>query len=411
MMSFRSIGSVLVALAVTTPALAVDHPVVGLKLIVVDKVADSGRAKVVFVAKDGAVSKGTATDLTQIEATLYIAYDTAFGRFDMAPGAGWLVNKEKMAKYLNTIPPSDEGGGTVKKSIIKSQKLVSVVANSLGDTPLDISAAPSGPVFVVHSVTNGQETHRHCTQFNACVHKAIAGGTGSMLVCKGNSTGDSACTAVPCGLVDMGFTVLDTCTHLEWEKKDGADAAPGSGSPNAANPHDVDNRYVWAGRCTNNTSFPCQPNAAAAATCTAATGGGLVCNECAAGNGACNVDPLGGGSITTVWDWVNQLNAASFAGHTDWRLATSAGAGLFPTGQPAELESIVDETQGTCGGGSGACIDPVFGPTAFGGYWTASPVGSLNDLNPQIYGVFSSSGVFSVTTNAAHHVRAVRTVE
>ena len=174
----------------------------------------------------------------------------------------------------------------------------------------------------------------------------------------------------------------------------------------------VDNRNAWAGRCTIGTNVPCQPNAAAAATCTAA-GGGVMCPECAAGS--CNVDPSGGGSVTTVWDFINQLNAAGFAGHSDWRLPTSAGAGLFPTGQPAELESIVDETQGACGSGGplDPCIDPVFGPTAFAGYWTGSPLEPLTSAFEQVWGVFFApdGGVFSVTTNQAHRVRAVRTSE
>ena len=25
---------------------------------------------------------------------------------------------------------------------------------------------------------------------------------------------------------------------------------------------------------------------------------------------------------TTIWDWLNQLNAASFAAHSDWRIPT-----------------------------------------------------------------------------------------
>ena len=40
---------------------------------------------------------------------------------------------------------------------------------------------------------------------------------------------------------------------------------------------------------------------------------------------------------------------------------------------PAELESIIDPIQGRCVGSSGACIDPIFGPTiANGHYWSAS---------------------------------------
>jgi len=395
--------ALVLAFAGAPPVFADDHPVVGSKLIVVDKMTASGTAKLMFVTKDAAVTKGMATDPTQIAATLYVAYDTAFGRFEMPPGENWLANKDAVAKYANMDAPSGE---TVRKSIIKVQKSAGVVAESLGDVPIDISAAPSGSVFVVYSVTNGEETHRHCTKFDGCAHKGIAGGTGSLLVCNGNSMGDPACRAVPCGFVDQGLTVLDTCTHLEWEKKDGAD-----GAEDPANPHDVDNRNAWAGRCTIGTNVPCQPNAAAAATCTAA-GGGVMCPECAVGS--CNVDPSGGGSVTTVWDFINQLNAAGFAGHSDWRLPTSAGAGLFPTGQPAELESIVDETQGACGSGGplDACIDPVFGPTAFAGYWTGSPLEPLTSAFEQVWGVFfAPGGIFSVTTNQAHRVRAVRSAE
>jgi hypothetical protein len=36
------------------------------------------------------------------------------------------------------------------------------------------------------------------------------------------------------------------------------------------------------------------------------------------------------------------------------------------------METIVDLTQGYCGGGAGACIDPIFGPTSELGYWTAT---------------------------------------
>jgi hypothetical protein len=403
------IGSLVlgVVLAASCPVAADDHPVVGLKLIIVDKMASSGTAEIIFVTKDAAVSKGAATDLGQISATLNVAYDTVFGSSAMPTGDAWRVNTATVAKYLNTDAPT---AGPVRKSIIKAQKLVVVATKSLGDVPVDISAAPSGPVFVTHSVTNGEDTHRHCTQFNSCVHKLIAGGTGSRLVCRGDSVGDPTCKAqAPCGFVDLGSTVRDTCTNLEWEKKDGADASPGSGAPNPGDLNDVDNRYSWAGRCTTGFNIPCQPNAAAAATCTAQTGGGAQCDECPVGNEPCRVDPLGGGGITTVWDWLNQLNAAGFAGHGDWRLPTSAGVGLFPTGQPAEIESILDETQVGCASGTGACIDPVFGPTALGGYYTASAAGQLSDFFVQAYGgSFVSGLIFSVTTQTAHHIRAVR---
>jgi hypothetical protein len=164
---------------------------------------------------------------------------------------------------------------------------------------------------------------------------------------------------------DTGLTVIDTCNNLEWEKKDGADATPGSGTVDAGNLHDVDNHYTWAGLCTLNTSVYCQPNAAAAATCTAQTGVTVGCGECGVGEGTCDVDPNSHGAITTIWDWVN---AASFAGHTDWRLATSAGSVSYPTGEPAELESIADL-------GFVPAIDPIFGPTVESAYWAGSALG------------------------------------
>ena len=167
--------------------------------------------------------------------------------------------------------------------------------------------------------------------------------------------------------------MIDTCNNLEWEKKD---TAVGSGV-DAGNLHDVDNRYSWAGRCTISSAL-CQPDAAAAATCATQTGGALGCTECGGGEGTCDVDPFTAGAITTVWDWANQVNAASFAGHSDWRLATSAGCCGFPTGEPAELESIVDLGAPGCGVGS-PCIDSIFGPTVANDYWSASPDSTFPD--------------------------------
>lgn len=45
-------------------------PIVGLKLIVLDKLAQASKAKAVFVAQDPAITKGAGTDPLQIMATL-----------------------------------------------------------------------------------------------------------------------------------------------------------------------------------------------------------------------------------------------------------------------------------------------------------------------------------------------------
>jgi hypothetical protein len=179
-------------LGVTPVARAADVPIMGLKLIVVDKTVAASKAKAVFVAKDPAVTKGTGTDPTDIQATLDVAYDAVSGTFDMPQGTRWLVNKDTVAKYVNKDAPTD---GAVKVSAIKPGNGVKVVGANLGDLPLDISSAPAGPVYVADTIVNGGDTTRLCTQFSGCAHKAIAGGTGHKLVCKGNSSGDPDCTA------------------------------------------------------------------------------------------------------------------------------------------------------------------------------------------------------------------------
>src|SRR5262249_23698657 len=115
-----------------------------------------------------------------------------------------------------------------------------------------------------------------------------------------------------------------------------------------------------------------QPNAAAAATCTAHAGGGTVeCSTCA--SGTCNVDPIGQGAITTVWDWLNQVNAASFAGHSDWRPPSEAGCDFcYENGacscNPHELESILLAPYPCV---INSCINSIFGSTASDYYWSA----------------------------------------
>jgi hypothetical protein len=108
--------------------------------------------------------------------------------------------------------------------------------------------------------------------------------------------------------------VTDLNTGLQWEKKDNLD-----GVVNDADPHDADNIYSLS------------------ASGTAADG-------------------------TAYTDFLSKLNNGAFTGcfanHCDWRLPSHV-----------ELEGIVDETKGVCSGGSGACIDPAFGPTQLLYYW------------------------------------------
>jgi len=164
----------------------------GWKFILLDRLSAASKAKVVLVIKDSGIDTGAGTDVSTISGSMRVSYDVSSGEFLMPAGPGWLVNTSAVAKYVNKQAPV---GGSVKVSVIKPGTLFKVVAKSLGDTTLDISSAPTGSVFVTADVTNGAESISHCTAFNACVHKVIAGGGNFKLICKGSSDADSACTA------------------------------------------------------------------------------------------------------------------------------------------------------------------------------------------------------------------------
>jgi hypothetical protein len=179
-------------------------------------------------------------------------------------------------------------------------------------------------------------------------------------------------------------TVTDHYTGLQWEKKvdrvcvggtnDGNvcttdSECPGGSCPTG--PHDADNTYTW---CVG--SFP---------NCT---------NPSGPPDGTVFTDFLGKLNNCTSSDGTAVTNAG-FAGHCDWRL---------PTIQ--ELKTIVDLTQGNCGGGSGACIDPVFGPTAADGYWSATTDAGNPDFVWSVQ--FFLGGVGAGGKSGNNAVRAVR---
>jgi hypothetical protein len=193
---------------------------------------------------------------------------------------------------------------------------------------------------------------------------------------------------LPVGPFTMGaLTVTDRRTGLEWERK-----VPGR----PADLHAEDAVYVWAGTCagpSSTTSTPCQPTAAAEAACKAQTPPARWsdgCEPCAPADGACLVESASG----TVWDWLAQLNAAAFGGHTDWRLPTVAQGG-----EAAELETIVDPMWS-------ACEDPGIGtsttaPSPFFGNRVARRIGPRRPRRP--------TGRRSWSTAAGRRRRATRT--
>jgi len=216
-------------------AQAANIGVVPTKMIVVDKLAAASKAKAIFVAKDAAVDKGTGTDVADISVTFDFGYDDASGRFVLPAGesdgtAGWLVNKDTVAKYANKDAP---GGATgAKVAVIKPGTLVKIVGKNLGDTPIDMigNGAPTGSVFAAYTVQNGATTNKFCSEFESanCVFKEIAGGTGRKLVCKGGIA-DPACLATPAACVG-GFP---NGTIEGEEQCDDGDVDPTDGCTNA----------------------------------------------------------------------------------------------------------------------------------------------------------------------------------
>lgn len=144
-------------------------------------------------------------------------------------------------------------------------------------------------------------------------------------------------------------TITDLLTGLMWEKKDGED-----GVADLANPHDVDNQYMWD----------------------AAMGG----------------------------DWLDRLNGrliytrdeGGFAGYSDWRLPTLA-----------ELRMILSAEYPNCP--SAPCIDPIFGPTTSDPtgpayYWSASSAVPTYAWRVN----FNNGNALISYKDGTFHVRAVR---
>jgi hypothetical protein len=168
------------------------------KLVIVDTLATSGKAKVVFLAKDGGISKGSGTDPSGIGVALTIAYGNGLtaGNFVEPQGdAGWIANGPTVAKFVNPTAPAGASGAKV--TVVKPGKLAKLVGSSLGDSPLDLIGAgdPAGPVRTAYCVTNAGEQVCFCSVLTDCTYKSIAAGTGAKLVCRTGS-GDPSCQAL-----------------------------------------------------------------------------------------------------------------------------------------------------------------------------------------------------------------------
>jgi len=244
-------------------------------------------------------------------------------------------------------------------------------------------------------------------------------------VCCGAPTTTS--TTVPGGgnacFTDLGDgTVRDSCTGLQWEQKTGERGVHVPGDL-----HNINSVYPWAGTCDRDRNVFCQPNANAAATCAALADGPTGasgpegCGTCPGGPydpvsnpsgvGPC-VGPNGVGPVTTVWGWLNQLNASNFAGHNDWRLPSEAARNSCPPGEPncattetpRELETILKGVAGSC---EVPCYYPIFGVPVALQTWSSS-TNNADQRYAWLVNFFGGVNEHVSKSYAAASVRAVR---
>jgi hypothetical protein len=164
-------------------------------------------------------------------------------------------------------------------------------------------------------------------------------------------------------------TITDNNTGLTWEKKVKLDS-----TADLANLNDADNCYYWSGLCTGDGTTECLTDA-----------------DCSVAGGTCLATLGCGGSTDTIFQWLEDLNAANFGGHNDWRIPNVR-----------ELQSIVDHGSvlpsvgvafqgGSCGGACADIADPACSCTGQV-YWSSTT--SAFDAADAWYIGFESGVVF-----------------
>jgi len=194
-------------------------PISGSKLLMIDKYANSGKAKIVLLAKDttpGSISKGPSADPTGLTGTIVLfqeANPSNRAVFDLA-GSGWSKNKVSIAKYKNTAAAPGTAGAKIAS--VKPDKLVKLVASNLGDgdaasgdqdtNDLDLSVLTTSDVIkaviTIYNANDGSQ-HTMCAQFESPTIKPIGGGTGTKYLSKMSSL-PSTCPVCNNGIAEPG---------------------------------------------------------------------------------------------------------------------------------------------------------------------------------------------------------------
>ena len=121
-------------------AAASDVGVVPRRLVVADRLASSGTARTMFVARDPRVTNGRALDVGQIRARLHLQYGdgAAAGAFVVPAGAasGWVRDDPAGTAYRNRAAP--HGVTQMRAIVVRPGRLAKLRGAGLGDTPLDI---------------------------------------------------------------------------------------------------------------------------------------------------------------------------------------------------------------------------------------------------------------------------------
>jgi len=176
----------------------------GAKLLMIDKYALSGKAKMVLLLKDttlGSIAKGPAANPPELSGTVEIfpLSDPTNRAVYALDNVGWFKNKVQVAKFKNSAAAPVAAGA--RAVTVKPDKLIKVVAKNLGDgdaatgnqdaNDIDLAALTTSDSLIVSIMLENQtdnSSYWMCAQFDTPQVKQIGGGSGIKVLSKTSST-------------------------------------------------------------------------------------------------------------------------------------------------------------------------------------------------------------------------------